>query len=156
MSGLLEKDMRLLFKRKQIFAIIIVVELFLGMSGSGTFAVVYFTMLAGIIAAGTLSYDEFDNGFINGEASLIQVICHIDRGPQSDITGDIGHVDAPDVRGGANHDWACNGFVGRIRAFGKDGIIAFVQDPDSEDVPIPINLLLLLFRLFWDSGGQRI
>ena len=63
MRGLLEKDIRLLFKRKQIFIVIIIVELFLGMSGSGTFAVLYFTMLAGIIAAGTLSYDEFDNGF---------------------------------------------------------------------------------------------
>lgn len=63
MRGLLEKDIRLLFKRKQMFIVIIIVELFLGMSGSGTFAVLYFTMLAGIIAAGTLSYDESDNGF---------------------------------------------------------------------------------------------
>ncbi|MBQ3796984.1 MAG: ABC-2 transporter permease [Butyrivibrio sp.] len=62
MRGLIEKDLRLLFKRKQIFAVIIFVEIMLGISGSGNFAVVYFTMLAGIIAAGTLSYDEFDNG----------------------------------------------------------------------------------------------
>ncbi len=62
MRGLIEKDIRLLFKRKQIIIVFILVEIFLGISGSGTFAVIYFTMLAGIFAAGTLSYDEFDNG----------------------------------------------------------------------------------------------
>lgn len=62
MRGLIEKDLRLMFKRKQILLVIIFVEIMLGISGSGNFAVVYFTLLGGIIAAGTLSYDEFDNG----------------------------------------------------------------------------------------------
>ena len=62
MRGLIEKDLRLLLKRKQTFIVIVIVEILLGISGSGVFAIVYFTMLAGIMAAGTLSYDEFDNG----------------------------------------------------------------------------------------------
>ena len=62
MRGLIEKDLRLMFKRKQILLVIVFVEIMLGISGSGNFAVVYFTLLGGIIAAGTLSYDEFDNG----------------------------------------------------------------------------------------------
>lgn len=62
MRGLLEKDLRLTIQKKQTIVVFVVVALILGISGSGTFAVVYFTLLAGIMASGTLSYDEFDNG----------------------------------------------------------------------------------------------
>lgn len=63
MRGLIEKDIRLMLKKKQVIFIIIAVEILLMLRGMGTFGVSYFTMLAGILAAGTLSYDEFDNGF---------------------------------------------------------------------------------------------
>ncbi len=62
MRGLIEKDLRLTLQRKQTIVVFVVMALFLAISGSGTFAVTYFTMLAGIVATGTLSYDEFDNG----------------------------------------------------------------------------------------------
>ena len=62
MRGLIEKDLRLTLQRKQTVIVFVVMALFLVISGSGTFAVTYFTMLAGIVAIGTLSYDEFDNG----------------------------------------------------------------------------------------------
>ena len=62
MRGLIEKDLRLTLQRKQTIVVFVVMALFLAISGSGTFAVTYFTMLAGIVAIGTLSYDEFDNG----------------------------------------------------------------------------------------------
>ena len=62
MRGLIEKDLRLTIHRKQTVLVFVIVALFLAISGSGTFAVTYFTMLAGIVATGTLSYDEFDNG----------------------------------------------------------------------------------------------
>ncbi len=62
MLGLIEKDLRLTIQRKQTVAIFVVMALVLGISGSGTFAVAYLTILAGIVATGTLSYDEFDNG----------------------------------------------------------------------------------------------
>ena len=62
MRGLIEKDLRLTLQRKQTIIVFVVMALFLVISGSGSFAVTYFTMLAGIVATGTLSYDEFDNG----------------------------------------------------------------------------------------------
>lgn len=63
MLGLIEKDLRLTLVRKQTFLVFIVVALVMGMSMDGTFVVGYLTMLAMILAVGTISYDEFDNGF---------------------------------------------------------------------------------------------
>ena len=63
MLGLIEKDLRLTLVRKQTLLIFIVVALVMGMSMDGTFVIGYLTMLATILAIGTISYDEFDNGF---------------------------------------------------------------------------------------------
>ncbi len=63
MLGLLVKDLRLTLTRKQTLLIFLVVALIMSMSMDGAFIIGYFTMLASIIAVGTISYDEFDNGF---------------------------------------------------------------------------------------------
>ena len=84
------------------------------------------------------------------------MICDVDRGAQSDVSGDIRHVNAPDIGGSANDDRTGYGLVCRIGALGKDGIITLVQDPDSEDVTITIYLLLLFLWLFRNGGGYGI
>ena len=63
MRGLIEKDLRLTLIRKQTIVIFLVMALAMGVSMNGAFIVAYLTMLAMIIGTGTLSYDEYDNGF---------------------------------------------------------------------------------------------
>ena len=63
MRGLLEKDIRLTMTRKQSFLVFLVVALIMGLSIDGSFVIGYLTMLAVIMAMGTISYDEYDNGF---------------------------------------------------------------------------------------------
>lgn len=63
MLGLIEKDLRLTLTRKQTLIIFLAIALFMGISMDGTFVIGYFTMLAMIMSVGTISYDEFDNGF---------------------------------------------------------------------------------------------
>lgn len=63
MRGLFEKDLRLTLARKQTLLIFIVMALIMGAAMDGTFLVGYLTMLGSILAVGTISYDEFDNGF---------------------------------------------------------------------------------------------
>ena len=63
MRGLIEKDLRLTISRKQTLLIFFIMVLSVGMSMDGTFIVGYMTMLGAIIAVGTISYDEFDNGY---------------------------------------------------------------------------------------------
>ncbi len=62
MRGLIEKDLRLTLARKQTLLIFCVMGLVMGLSMDGPFVVGYLTMLSAIVAVGTLSYDEFDNG----------------------------------------------------------------------------------------------
>ena len=63
MRGLMEKDLRLTLARKQTLLIFIVMAMIMGVTMDGSFLVGYLTMLGAIIAVGTISYDEFDNGF---------------------------------------------------------------------------------------------
>lgn len=63
MRGLIEKDMRLTLSRKQTLVIFCIMALVMGLSMDGSFIIGYLTMLATITAIGTISYDEFDNGF---------------------------------------------------------------------------------------------
>ncbi len=63
MFGLIEKDLRLTLVRKQTIAIFLVMALVLGMSMNGSFLVSYLTMLALILGTGSITYDEYDNGF---------------------------------------------------------------------------------------------
>ncbi len=63
MRGLIEKDLRLTAARKQTIGIFFGLALIMGMSMDGSFLVGYLTMFSTILAIGTISYDEFDNGF---------------------------------------------------------------------------------------------
>lgn len=63
MLGLIEKDMRLTFARKQTLLIFFIMAVVMGISMDGSFIIEYLTMLAAIISIGTISFDEYDNGF---------------------------------------------------------------------------------------------
>ncbi len=63
MRGLIEKDLRLTVIRKQTLLVFLVMSLVMGFSVNGTFIITYLTMFAMIVSTGTLSYDEFDNGY---------------------------------------------------------------------------------------------
>ncbi len=63
MPGLIEKDLRLTLARKQNLLIFFVVALIMSISMEGSFIIGYLTMLGTIVAVGTISYDEYDNGF---------------------------------------------------------------------------------------------
>ena len=63
MLGLIEKDMRLTFARKQTLLIFFTMALVMGISMDGSFIIEYLTMLAAIISIKTISFDEYDNGF---------------------------------------------------------------------------------------------
>lgn len=63
MLGLIEKDLRLSLARKQTLLIFFAAALIMGISVQGAIVIGYLTMLATIVAVGTISYDEFDNGF---------------------------------------------------------------------------------------------
>ncbi len=63
MRGLIEKDLRLTLARRQTLVIFFVMALLMGISMDSSFIIGYLTMLAAIVSVGTISYDEFDNGF---------------------------------------------------------------------------------------------
>ena len=63
MAGLLEKDIRLLLQRKQAIVMFLVIAVVLGFSTGGTFVVAYTSFCLIMVAVGTVSYDEFDNGY---------------------------------------------------------------------------------------------
>ncbi|MCI5650097.1 MAG: ABC-2 transporter permease [Fusicatenibacter sp.] len=63
MSGLLQKDLCLLLQRSQILIVLVGVGVLMGFSTEGSFVIGYMTMLCAILTIGTISYDEFDNGY---------------------------------------------------------------------------------------------
>ncbi|MBQ0000780.1 MAG: ABC-2 transporter permease [Clostridiales bacterium] len=64
MAGLLEKDVRLLLRRKQTLILFVVISLVMGMSMDGAFVVGYITILCSVYSLSTLSFDEAENGFL--------------------------------------------------------------------------------------------
>lgn len=62
MKGLIEKDIRLLLKRKQTLLLFLGLAIFMSFS-SGAFAVAYTTFLVTLMSVSTINYDEFDNGY---------------------------------------------------------------------------------------------
>ena len=66
MRGLLVKEIELMKQQKQFFILVIVMGIILNLTGSGSvsFATGYFTIITAIFAITTMSYDEFDNGFV--------------------------------------------------------------------------------------------
>ena len=64
MRGLLQKDFCLLLQRSKVLLVMLGVGFLMGFSTEGTsFVIGYMTMLCAILAIGTISYDEFDNGY---------------------------------------------------------------------------------------------
>lgn len=64
MLGLLTKDTYLLIQRKQTLLIFVGISLMMGYTMDGSFIVGYMCVLSCIMAVGTISYDEFDNGLM--------------------------------------------------------------------------------------------
>lgn len=63
MLGLLVKDLRLALTRKYALLIILVIAFIMGTSMEGPFIIGYVTMIALMLAVGTIMYDEMDNGY---------------------------------------------------------------------------------------------
>ena len=63
MRGLIEKDLCLLLQRSRVLLVMIAIGVLLGFSTDGSFVIGYLTMICAILTVGTISYDEFDNGY---------------------------------------------------------------------------------------------
>lgn len=63
MSGLMEKDIRILLQRKQTLVVFLVIAVVLSVTQSSYFIVGYLTFISVMLAISTISYDEFDNGY---------------------------------------------------------------------------------------------
>lgn len=63
MLGLLTKDCLLVFHRKSTIAAFVAVAAIFEMTNGGAFMVTYLMFFAAMMSAGTISYDEFDNGY---------------------------------------------------------------------------------------------
>lgn len=63
MAGLLEKDIRLLLRRKQTIVIFVALAVVLGFTQEGTFILGYLPFLGIILTISTISYDEIENGY---------------------------------------------------------------------------------------------
>ncbi len=63
MKGLLIKDFCLNFSNRRTVGLFLFICLFMGLAMDGTFIIGYAALLMGMLAVGTLSYDEMDNGF---------------------------------------------------------------------------------------------
>lgn len=63
MSGLMQKDLCLLLQRSRAMIIMIALGVLMGISTEGSFVIGYLTMICAILTVGTISYDEFDNGY---------------------------------------------------------------------------------------------
>lgn len=63
MSGLIQKDMCLLLQRSRVLVVLIAVGAIMGFSTDGSFVIGYLAMTCAILTVGTISYDEFDNGY---------------------------------------------------------------------------------------------
>lgn len=62
MRGLIDKDIRLLLKRKQTLILFLGIVIVMSLMTPGEMLVGYFSFLIVILIVGTISYDEFDNG----------------------------------------------------------------------------------------------
>ena len=63
MLGLMRKDLCLLLQRSRALVVMAAVGVLIGFSTDGAFMMGYLTMISVILAVGTISYDEFDNGY---------------------------------------------------------------------------------------------
>ncbi len=63
MAGLLEKDFRLLFQRKQALVLFLVLAVVFGFTMNGTFILGYLPFLMTVLMVSTIAYDEMENGY---------------------------------------------------------------------------------------------
>lgn len=63
MLGMMRKDLCLLLQRTRAMLMMAVVGIIIGFSTDGSFIIGYLTMISAILTIGTISYDEFDNGY---------------------------------------------------------------------------------------------
>ena len=59
----MRKDLCLLLQRSRAMIIMVGVGVIIGFSTDGGFLIGYLTMISAILSIGTISYDEFDNGY---------------------------------------------------------------------------------------------
>ena len=63
MREMMQKDLCLLLQRSRVLLILIGIGILMGVSTDGAFVIGYLTMICAILTVGTISYDEFDNGY---------------------------------------------------------------------------------------------
>lgn len=64
MSGLMLKDFKLMLNQKRMLVILLVITILFGVTGESLFFIAsYGSMLGVFLAVGTISYDEYDNGY---------------------------------------------------------------------------------------------
>ncbi|MDD5823610.1 MAG: ABC-2 transporter permease [Firmicutes bacterium] len=63
MKGLIQKDICLLKGRMRSIILMVAIGFMLAFSTGGYFVMAYLTMIGAIVTVGTISYDEFDNGY---------------------------------------------------------------------------------------------
>lgn len=63
MNGLLTKDFLIIKGQKNTMLIVVLTSIIMAFSFDTSVLVIYATILGSILSLGTLSYDEFDNGF---------------------------------------------------------------------------------------------
>ena len=63
MLGMMWKDLCLLLQRSRAILMMAGVGIIIGFSTDGSFMIGYLTMISAILTIGTISYDEFDNGY---------------------------------------------------------------------------------------------
>ncbi len=64
MLGMMWKDLCLLLQRSRAILMMAGVGIIIGFSTDGSFMIGYLTMISAILTIGTISYDEFDNGYL--------------------------------------------------------------------------------------------
>lgn len=64
MKGLLIKDLQIMLMQKKFLLLILGISFFMGLSAEDTsFLIGYITFMCAILVLGTISYDDFDNGY---------------------------------------------------------------------------------------------
>lgn len=63
MRGLIQKDLCLLLQRSRALFVLIGIGVLMGFSTDGSFVIGFLAMIGVILTVGTISYDEFDNGY---------------------------------------------------------------------------------------------
>ena len=64
MLGMMRKDLCLLLQRSRAMLMMAGVGIIIGFSTDGSFMIGYLTIISAILTIGTISYDEFDNGYL--------------------------------------------------------------------------------------------